>query len=122
MIEIGSQVENTKFNPDNFCRLQDVVPDDYMRLAEKVSDCKDTKEVRDQKIESDRHQLDSTGREMSEYIQSFQESIDKSITDTYGENPTENFNYATKLTPEFIQEIVNNGQALNSNIQDVPEA
>ena len=122
MIEIGSQVETTKFNPDNFCRLQDVVPDDYMRLAERVSDCKDIKEAREQKIESDKHQLDSTGREMSEYITTFQESIEKSITDTYGENPTANFNYATKLTPEFVQEIITNGQALSSNIQEVPEA
>lgn len=122
MIEIGAEVETTRFNPDNFCRLEDVVPDDYMRLAERVSDCKDTKEITDQKIEEDRNQLDSSGRNMSEYINSFQESIENSITNTYGENPTENFNYGTKLTPEFIQEIITNGQNLNSNMQDVPEA
>ena len=46
------------------------------------------------------------------------QSIESSITNAYGENPTEQFKYTTQLTPEFVQEIISNAQALSASVQN----
>jgi len=117
MIEIGSKVRQTRFNPDGFGSLFEVVPDDYMRLAELVSDCKDGREKRSGELVSASQKTDSLGVIISDYMESFQSAIIQSVQQSFGQN-FDNFSYGTKIPVEVIQEIISKCEQINTNVQN----